>query len=138
MLAVMGQHDRPGDTGVEGNLSIAGKLSYVQIPATDVEKTATFYADVFGWTLRGGGSRHRSFTDTSGALIGAFVLDRAISREPGILPYIYVESIDGALEQIAAHGGEVVTAPYAEGPLWVARFRDPSGNAIGVWTAASR
>ena len=130
----MSQSERQGTSGVDANLALAGKLSYIQIPATDVEKTATFYADVFGWTLRGG-KQHRSFTDASGELIGAFMPERAISREPGILPYIYVESVDGALERIAAHGGEVDTPPYAEGALRVARFRDPSGNVIGIWNA---
>lgn len=134
----MSQSERPSTSGVDPDIATAGKLSYIQIPATDVEKTSAFYAEVFGWTLRGGKGHHRSFTDTSGVLIGAFVTERAISREPGILPYIYVESVDGALEQIVTHGGEVVTAPYPEGPLWVARFRDPSGNVIGIWKAGSR
>jgi predicted enzyme related to lactoylglutathione lyase len=37
------------------------------------------------------------------------------------------------LDKVAAHGGELVTAPYPEGALSVATFRDPAGNEIGVW-----
>jgi hypothetical protein len=29
-------------------------------------------------------------------------------------------------------------APYPEGDLWVATFRDPAGNVLGVWQTASR
>jgi predicted enzyme related to lactoylglutathione lyase len=28
-----------------------GKICYVEIPATDVERSSRFYADVFGWPL---------------------------------------------------------------------------------------
>ena len=33
-------------------------------------------------------------------------------------------------------GGETVTAPYPEGDLRVATFRDPAGNVIGAWQRA--
>jgi hypothetical protein len=46
--------------------------------------------------------------------------------------------IDDALEKIVAHGGEVATAPYPEGDLWVALFRDPAGNVLGVWQRGPR
>jgi hypothetical protein len=131
----MTNHDT--HVGVERNLARHGKLSYIQIPAVDVEQSAQFYASVFGWTLSGDSS-HRSFADASGELIGAFIADRAISSEPGILPYVYVDGIDDAVARIEAHGGSVVQAPYAEGALWVATFRDPAGNVMGVWTSGGR
>jgi predicted enzyme related to lactoylglutathione lyase len=59
--------------------------------------------------------------------------DQSISREPGLLPYIYVAHIEEAAKQIAAHGGEMVRDPYSEGNLTVATFRDPAGNMMGLW-----
>jgi hypothetical protein len=50
-------------------------------------------------------------------LIGRWVIGRVISREPGLLPYIYVDHIDDVVGRVAAHGGEVLRAPYAEGNL---------------------
>jgi len=120
-----------------GRLFRAGKVSYVQIPALDTERSAAFYAEVFGWTIRGDTS-HRSFDDASGDLIGAWVTGRAIARDPGILPYIYVDRIDEMMKRIVAHRGEVVRAPYPEGDLWVATFRDPAGNVLGVWQRGPR
>lgn len=114
-----------------------GKLSYLQIPAQDVEATATFYAKVFGWKLSGSSS-HRSFTDASGELLGAFVPGREISRQAGLLPYVYVDGIDAAVARIEAAGGTMQAQPYAEGKLWVATFRDPAGNLMGIWTAGPR
>ena len=29
-----------------------GKICYVEIPATDIERSSAFYRDVFGWKLR--------------------------------------------------------------------------------------
>jgi uncharacterized protein len=115
-----------------------GRLSYVQIPALDVGTSAAFYEKVFGWRLRGGSDHHLSFTDATGDMIGAWVTSREASREPGILPYIYVHGIDRILEQVVAAGGEVLKPPYLEGDLWVATLRDPAGNAIGVWQQGPR
>jgi predicted enzyme related to lactoylglutathione lyase len=42
------------------------------------------------------------------------------------------------LAEVVARGGEVVTAPYPEGDLWVATFRDPAGNVLGVWQCGPR
>lgn len=123
-------------------ITTSGKLSYIQIPAIDAEVSGAFYRDVFGWELRGT-PEHRSFTDTSGELIGAFITSstddvRAISTEPGILPYVYVDGLDAAVERITSHGGEIVRGPYPEGDLWVATFRDPAGNVMGVWQMGGR
>ena len=115
-----------------------GRLAYTQIPALDTRVSATFYADVFGWQIRGGNERHLSFTDATGDMIGAWITGRTPSREPGVLPYIYVHGIDAAIERIVANGGEAVTPPYAEGDLWVATFRDTAGNVIGIWQLGPR
>jgi len=115
-----------------------GRLSYIQIPASSVRESAAFYATVFGWQVRGGSDHHLSFTDTTGDMIGAWVTGRTPSREPGVLPYIYVHGIDAAIERITANGGEVVTPPYAEGDLWVATFRDLTGNVMGIWEQGPR
>jgi|SRR5215468_7555319 len=115
-----------------------GRLSYMQIPAVDVFQSANFYEQVFGWNLRGGREDHFSFADATGDMIGAWVTDRVVAREPGILPYIYVHGIDALLQKVSANGGVIVQAPYAEGDLWVATFRDPAGNTMGVWQQGPR
>jgi predicted enzyme related to lactoylglutathione lyase len=115
-----------------------GRLSYVQIPAMDVNKSAQFYEQVFGWQVRGGDDEHVGFSDTTGDMIGAWITGILPSREPGVLPFVYVHGIDAVLEKICASGGEVVKQPYPEGELWVATFRDPAGNVVGVWQQGPR
>jgi predicted enzyme related to lactoylglutathione lyase len=98
-----------------------------------VHEAARFYEAVFGWAVRDHDSERPTFDDGSGHVSGAWMTDQAIAREPGLLLFIYVDGIDKVAERIAAHGGEVVRAPYAEGNLKVATFRDPAGNVLGLW-----
>src|SRR5881396_3259281 len=96
-----------------------GGISYLRIPAEDPRRTAAFYEAVFGWPV----DRDRedpSFEDGTGHVIGHFMADLPVAGEAGFQPYVFVERVDDTLEQVVAHGGEVVRPPYPEGDLWVA------------------
>jgi predicted enzyme related to lactoylglutathione lyase len=123
---------------VAKGLARHGHVSYLEIPASDIEQSAAFYEGVFGWQIHRRESSNVSFDDRSGDLIGRWVAGRAASREPGLVPYIYVEGIDQIIERIMARGGEIVQPLYPEGDLWVATLRDPAGNLMGIWQAAPR
>ena len=125
-------------TGVEARLARHGGLSYLHLPAVDVQQSAAFYEQVFGWKIRERETDHPRFDDGTGHVSGAWVTDQAISREPGLLPYISVDHIDDTIKQVEALGGEIVKAPYPEGNLWVATFRDPAGNVLGLWQEGPR
>ncbi len=114
-----------------------GGISYVRIPAVDPRSSAAFYQAVFDWKL-GGSADEPSFEDGTGHVIGHFVTDLAVAGEAGVRPYIYVERIDDTLERVSARGGTTVLEPYPEGDLWVATFRDPAGNVLGVWQRGPR
>jgi predicted enzyme related to lactoylglutathione lyase len=116
-----------------------GHLSYVQIPATNVRASGDFYASVFGWNPDAtGGDSHLSFSDTTRSMIGAWVTERIASRESGVLLFIYVHGIDAVVERIRVRGGQILKPPFPEGDLWVATFRDPGGNEIGIWQQGPR
>jgi uncharacterized protein len=124
--------------GAGGELRVfrVGGISYLRIPAEDPRRSAAFYEAVFGWSLRGYPD-DPSFEDGTGHVIGHFMTDLPVAGEAGVRPYIFVELVDDTLEKVVAHGGAVVTAPYLEGDLRVATFRDPPGNVIGVWQRGS-
>jgi len=138
----MAENDHEGTpssgSGVDARLARHGGLSYLEIPALDARQSAAFYEKVLGWNVHGHDTDDPRFHDATGHLIGRWVTGRAISREPGLLPYVYVDHIDGAVQRVTAHGGEVVKAAYAEGNLWVATVRDPAGNVIGLWQQGPR
>src|SRR5947207_4896116 len=62
-----------------------GKICYIEIPATDVDASAKFYADVFAWQSRSRGDGSRAFDDTTGAVSGTWVLGRKPQRESTML-----------------------------------------------------
>jgi uncharacterized protein len=118
---------------VDPHLARHGKVSYLEIPAIDLERSAAFYEAVFGWNIERRDASNFAFSDGTGEIIGRWLSGRAISRQSGILPYVYVNDVDEALQAAAGLGGETVQEPYPEGNLRVARLRDPAGNVIGIW-----
>ena len=128
--------DTEDGSGVAAGLIRPGGISYLHIPAVDVRRAAVFYEAVFGWNVSGHDTARPSFDDGTGHVSGAWMTNQAISREPGLLPYVYVDPIDECVERIRAHGGEVVAGPDPEGNLLVATFRDSEGNLIGLWQQA--
>src|SRR6266700_582340 len=114
-----------------------GGISYLRIPAQDPHQAAAFYQAVFGWKVRSDRD-DPSFEDGTGHVIGHWMTDLPVAGEAWVLPYIYVGRIDDTLERITAHGRELVTPAYPEGDLWVATFRDPAGNVLGVWQRGPR
>jgi uncharacterized protein len=123
--------------GVEPTVARVGGVSYLRIPAPDARAAAEFYAAVFDWRVDVDRERP-SFEDGTGHVIGHFMPDLPVAGEAGVIPYVYVRSVDETLEKAAAHGGELVRSPFPEGDLWVASFRDPAGNVVGVWQQGPR
>ncbi len=112
-----------------------GKICYVEIPAADVDVAAGFYAEVFAWNIRVRGDGQRAFDDATGAVSGSWVLGRAPSRDPGMVMYVMVDSIDATLLKVVSAGGQVatpLTLLSAEGEAF-ATFLDPTGNLLGLY-----
>jgi predicted enzyme related to lactoylglutathione lyase len=110
-----------------------GKICYVEIPATDVDQSAAFYEQVFGWRLRQRGDGAVAFDDAVGEVSGTWVTGRPPSTEVGLLLYVMVDDAAAAVEAIEAHGGEIVQPIGADAPEITARFRDPGGNVVGIY-----
>jgi predicted enzyme related to lactoylglutathione lyase len=115
-----------------------GKVCYIEIPATDIERSSGFYAAVFGWRLRRRGDGAVAFDDGAGQVSGTWVRGRPPSREVGVLIYIMVDSVEAAAVAVEAHGGEIVQPVGADAPEITARFRDPGGNVLGLYQEPSR
>jgi predicted enzyme related to lactoylglutathione lyase len=112
---------------------VNGKICYIEMPATDIARSAEFYKKVFGWTIRTRGDGSTAFDDTTGEVSGSWVLGRPPAAKPGLLFYIMVDSVAAAVDAVVAHGGEIVQPIGADAPEITARFRDPGGNVIGLY-----
>ena len=131
MLPVMAVDEEESNQSLR---PLQGQLSYLQIPAIDVQRSSEFYARVFGWKVE---QPHPGF-DAPG-LIGQWVKDRPATRDSGLLPWLNVDNIADAMNLVRAHGGEVLEHPTPDGPeRLLATVRDPAGNVVGLVQLVSR
>ena len=112
-----------------------GGLTYLHLPATNLNESAAFYRQVLGWKMEERKDGWR-FSDRDGLLIGGLGIGAA-QREERLVCYFYVDDIQAAAALVATAGGEVVAPPAAQGDILVARVRDPAGNLIGLWQFAT-
>ena len=110
-----------------------GNICYIEIPATDIARSADFYRRVFGWHIRQRGDGSTAFDDTAGEVSGAWILGRSPSSEAGLRVYIMVDSVAATVDVTVANGGEIVQPIGADAPEITARFRDLAGTVIGLY-----
>jgi predicted enzyme related to lactoylglutathione lyase len=110
-----------------------GKICYIEIPATDIARSADFYKKVFGWKIRQRGNGSTAFDDAVGEVSGTWVLGRPPATEPGLLVYVMVDSVAAVVLDVVANGGRIVQPIGADAPEITARFSDPAGNVIGLY-----
>ena len=115
-----------------------GKVCYIEMPATDIKTSASFYQSVFGWNIRTRGDGSVAFDDGVGEVSGAWVRGRPPMTEVGLLIYIMVDSVEGTVEKVIASGGKIVQPIGADAPEITARFSDPAGNVLGLYQQPSK
>jgi uncharacterized protein len=128
---------KPRGRGVDKSLARHGGLSYLAITAVDARRSAAFYEKALGWKIDWRSADDARFSDSTGHLIGRWVVGRRNQRKAGFVPYFYVDGIERAFERAVAGGGEVVEGIHPEGDLQIAMVRDPAGNVIGLWEESS-
>ena len=110
-----------------------GKICYLEIPASDIRRSAEFYEKVFGWRIRRRDDGSIAFDDGVGEVSGTWVTGRPPATTPGLLIYIMVDSVAATIEALTANGGDIVQPICEDAPEITARFRDPAGNVIGLY-----
>ena len=115
-----------------------GKICYLEIPASDIQRSAEFYRAVFGWKIRKRGDGATAFDDGVGEVSGSWVLGRPPLSQPGVMIYIMVDSVEATMRAVVANGCEIVQPIGADAPEITARFRDPGGNIFGLYQEPNR
>jgi predicted enzyme related to lactoylglutathione lyase len=118
-----------------------GPIMQLLVPVSDVDRAATFYADVLGLPLlfRFPGN---AFFDAHGVRIYL-----ASPTEPGydgpVTIYFRVEDVSATFERLVARGAKVREEPEITHrdpayDLWLAFVSDPDGNNIGLMREAPK
>lgn len=107
-------------------------VGYVEFNVPDLESTATFYGEVFGWkpTPFFEGYLSVQHGDEPG-------IDTGIQKADGpatTVATILVPDLDEATRKVEEHGGAVVMPKFPiPGVGFAAYFTDPNGMTVGMW-----
>ena len=119
-------------------------VSHFEIPAHDLERAARFYSEVFNWRIdlaswttpyykvRGAAGEPPGREGIDGGLLPA----GGGVDHPLLVVHLSGASLEECLERIVEGGGSVDLAPESVGTMGrFARFRDPEGNLLGLWSS---
>ena len=109
-----------------------GKICYLEIPARDIDFSAKFFSEVFGWKVKTRDDGSVSFDDGVGQVSGMWVIDRE-PMAPGLVVHIMVDDAEATLYTLQQSGGEIIQGIGAHHPEITALFRDPGGNVFGIY-----
>ena len=117
-----------------------GRIKEDDSTVPDPDGAWAYYGEMFGWrkgeTLDMGpnGVYQLFATGAQGAdADGGMVLKQPNEPRPNWLYYINVASVDGALAQIKAGGGQALMGPHqVPGGAWIVLGLDPQGVAFAV------
>ena len=115
------------------------RFTHFELATTDLEKTAAFYRDVFGWQIQKWEGPIEYWLVTTGntstpGINGGLMLTNGEFR--GTVNTIEVEDIDAAIASVQAHGGEIILPKDSiPGVGYQAYFKDDSGIIVGLHQA---
>lgn len=119
--------------------------NHFEIHATDTEKLADFYREVFGWEVKKWDNPNMDYymvmtapNEEPGAINGGII--KRVGPPPavgqcvnGYVCTMTVENIDEMMEKVKQHGGtEAVAKSAIPGFAWLAYFRDIDENIFGM------
>jgi len=114
-----------------------GKICYLEIPSVNIDESAAFYHSIFGWKTRTDNQGNIAFDDGVGQVSGMWIKGREPSDEIGLLVYIMVDDVAKKLDAVITQGGRMVQPIGMDAPEVTARFSDPSGNILGLYSQPS-
>jgi predicted enzyme related to lactoylglutathione lyase len=106
-------------------------ISYIELTTNDLEKTKTFYHNVFGWEFTDYGTEYSSFRE-SGLFGGFQISDKKIVN--GALVVLYHEDLKAIKEKIVSAGGKICVEIFTFPGGSRFHFLDHSGNELAVWS----
>lgn len=113
-----------------------GKVVHFEIPTDQPEKSMDFYKNVFGWKFTQFGEESYWLADTGPADqmgINGAIMKRNHPQQP-VTNSIGVANLDTAIAEIEKNGGSVVVPKtVVPGVGYMAFFKDPDQNIMGVW-----
>jgi predicted enzyme related to lactoylglutathione lyase len=107
------------------------EIDYVEFASPDIQASARFFADAFGWTYNDYGPDYQELANAG--------MNGGITASDGGEPPLVIlkaNDLEAALDAVLAAGGDI-TAPIFSFPGGRRfHFREPGGNVLAVWSEA--
>ena len=127
----------------EESIVISATLNGIELPATDLAATKTFYEANLGWSFTDYGPTYAA-ARVSGMEIGFNTEATVGAAQPngaqnptGLMMLLQTDDLEAAHSSLGDGGGVILTTPFDFPGGRRLHFRDPSGNVLGIYQAAS-
>lgn len=117
-----------------GALSAAAShLSFFEIVVGNRQKAERFYSQALGWKFRDVGSKEFIFITNAGTEGGLLATSTKVERGASVKLFFQSADLTQSLAKVKKAGGTVILEPMSLGDgRWIAEFKDPDGNSIGL------
>jgi predicted enzyme related to lactoylglutathione lyase len=109
---------------------VSNRVDYFEIGTPDGEAAATFYREMFGWTIGEPSSQAYRMVNTEE---GGIWDTSSMGGAKWAIFYVHVDDVEAAVRRATSLGATVVIPVTKGGALEFAHLADPDGNRFGVW-----
>lgn len=112
---------------------------HVEIPAASPDAAGQFYNELFGWKIMPMPEMNYVMWEAEDGSGGGLPGLSDESQAGRVLVYIASDDIDADLDKVKELGGKILREKTEiPGMGWYGIFEDPTGNALGIYTAMAR
>ncbi len=112
-----------------------GRIDYIEIPVTDLEKAREFLAAMFGWSFQEWGSDYFGFND--GRLNGGLRRSDGPAPASGVLLVFYSEDLQRDVARVKELGATISKEIFEFPGGKRFHFVDPVGTEFAIWSDAA-
>ena len=107
---------------------------HFEIGASDLNKSRTFYSELFGWDIDVGPIGYGQIDNGSDEGIKGGMMQAPNGSPPYVAFYVGVDDLEKYLERAETLGGKHLVGPMPIGDMGAfAMFTDPDGLVIGLF-----
>jgi predicted enzyme related to lactoylglutathione lyase len=110
-----------------------GRVDYVEIPVTDLDKARTFFEALYGWNFQEWGPDYYSFND--GRLDGGFRRSDEPAPSSGVLLVFYTDDLERDYGRVRELGATISQEPFEFPGGRRFHFVEPAGTEFAMWTS---
>ena len=110
-----------------------GRIDYVEIPGTDIDKTRAFFEQLFGWEFQEWGPDYFSFND--GRLDGGLRRTEEPAPANGLLLVFYSEDLERDYERVKELGATISQEIFEFPGGRRFHFVEPAGTEFAIWAS---